>query len=90
MPSSYTAGANPISIEYYQGGGGQAMFVQYSTDGTNWTTLPNSMLLSSLNFGALPPTSPVVMSTGTTLERQYRDRQHHRLLGRWPGCRHPQ
>ena len=43
-----------ISIEYYQGGGGQAMYAQYSTDNNNWITIPNTMLATGspiANFG---------------------------------------
>ena len=44
----------PITVEYYQGGGGEALSVQYSTDDANWTNIPNSVLLSGApTYGAL-------------------------------------
>ncbi len=36
----------PMTVVYYQGGGGQSLEVQYSIDGSNWTDMPNSMTAS--------------------------------------------
>jgi autotransporter-associated beta strand protein len=45
-PLTLAAGPIPISVEYYQGGGGESLVVQYSTDNANWTTIPNSVLIA--------------------------------------------
>ena len=34
----------PITIEYYQGGGGQSLNIQYSTNDSTWVDLPNTMV----------------------------------------------
>ena len=56
--------AYPIALEYYQGGGGESFEAQYSTDGVNWTDIPNTML------GTAPPSTTynnnVTVNTGVS------------------------
>lgn len=50
--TTLSAGAHALTFWYYENGGGQMVVFQYSTNNTNWTVVPTTMLATDSTYWA--------------------------------------
>ncbi|MFT4739256.1 MAG: lysophospholipase L1-like esterase [Marivirga sp.] len=55
---SLAVGSYPITVIFFENGGGQCLSVEYSKDGSTFTTIPDSMLKSGTIIVNNPPVAP--------------------------------
>ena len=67
--TTLSAGAHALTFWYYENGGGQMVVFQYSTNNTNWTVVPTTMLATDSTYWA--PAVPQY-SSGITNAQQTR------------------
>ena len=67
--TTLSAGAHALTFWFYENGGGQMVVFQYSTNNTNWTVVPTTMLATDSTYWA--PTVPQY-SSGITNAQQTR------------------
>jgi membrane-associated phospholipid phosphatase len=65
--TTLSAGAHALTFWYYENGGGQMVIFQYSTNNTNWTVVPTTMLATDSTYWA--PAAPQY-SSGITGAQQ--------------------
>ncbi len=65
--TTLSAGAHALTFWYYENGGGQMVVFRYSTDNTNWTVVPTTMLATDSTYWA--PAAPQY-SSGITGAQQ--------------------
>ena len=80
-----TPGEHTIDVEYYQGGGGATMDLQWDpTGGTNFVDIPNSAFSYTLAVNGLTMTGAGTLNSD---KHQHVCRSHHRRLGQTCGQR---
>ncbi len=62
--TTLSAGAHALTFWYYENGGGQMVIFQYSTNNTNWTVVPTTMLATDSTYWA--PTAPALCCGGSS------------------------
>jgi len=62
--TTLSAGAHALTFWYYENGGGQMVIFQYSTNNTNWTVVPTTMLATDSTYWA--PAAPALCCGGSS------------------------
>ncbi len=70
-PISLTAGAKPITVWYYENGGGQAIVFQWLVNGS-WQVVPTTVFATESTYFAPAPAPTAVYSSGITATQQTR------------------
>jgi hypothetical protein len=70
-PISLTAGAKPITVWYYENGGGQAIVFQWLVNGS-WQVVPTTVFATESTYFAPAPSPTAVYSSGITTAQQTR------------------
>jgi chitodextrinase/lysophospholipase L1-like esterase len=78
---SLAVGAYPITVIFFERGGGQCLSVEYSKDGGTWQTIPDEMLKSGTIVVNDPPVAPTnLQATSTGLSTIELDWDHTELI----------